>query len=124
MGFFKFILAVLPFFRDLLTNNKDMNRLVDTHKSTTGLLFINIFLFVLYLYAFNEARDRDFVIAEAIYREKRLEEKITSLDLYYTKKLEDRETLFAERLGVKDQEVDYYKRLVADSETRSKRCSR
>lgn len=121
MMLFKIILAVFPFFKELFTNNKDLHDLVDNHKSMTGLLLVNVFLFILYLYAFNEARSRDFAILEAIQREKQLEEQISSLDSYYTKKLEDREQLFADRLELKKTEIDHYKQLLCE---RAKVCDR
>lgn len=121
MGLFKIILAVFPFFRELFTNNKDLDHVVTHHKTTTALLMINIVMFVLYLYAYNEARTRDFVIVEAVSREKRLEEQVSSLDLYYQKKIDDREDLHRGHLELKKQEIDHYKALLSEVTQQCKR---
>ena len=121
MGLLKIILAVFPFFRELFTNNKDLDHVVTNHKTTTALLMINITMFVLYLYAYNEARERDFVIVEAVSREKRLEEQVSSLDLYYKKRLDDREELHRSHLEIKKQELDHYKTLLSEA---SQRCGK
>lgn len=118
MGLLKIILAVFPFFRELFTNNKDLDHVVTNHKTTTALLMINITMFVLYLYAYNEARERDFVIVEAVSREKRLEEQVSSLDLYYKKRLDDREDLHRSHLEIKKQELDHYKMLLRETTQR------
>lgn len=121
MAIFKIILAVFPFFSELFTNNKDLDHVVTHHKTTTALLMTNIVMFVLYLYTYNEARSRDMIIVEAVSRGNRLEEQISSLDLYYQNRLKDREELHGQHLEIKAREVDHYKALLSSSAQQCKK---
>lgn len=67
MGFFTFIKSltvIWPFIKEILVSNKALQEKIRRNKATTTYLLANIFIFVLFVYAFSEARGKDTSIVQ------------------------------------------------------------
>lgn len=104
MGILKVIFALIPFLREVLFNNQELNLMLAKNKSTVSLLIVNVFMLAITLYMTNELSRRDAKILELMNKESVLESKITDLDGFFKRQLSEYNRIGEERLRMRDDE--------------------
>ena len=104
MGILKVIFALIPFLREVLFNNQELNVMLAKNKSTVSLLIVNVFMLSITLYMTNELSRRDAKILELMNKENVLESKITDLDDFFKRQLSEYNRIGEERLRMRDDE--------------------
>lgn len=104
MGILKVIFALIPFLREVLFNNQELNVMLAKNKSTVSLLIVNVFMLAITLYMTNELSRRDAKILELMNKESVLESKITDLDNFFKRQLSEYNRIGEERLRMRDDE--------------------
>lgn len=104
MGILKVIFALIPFLREVLFNNQELNVMLAKNKSTVSLLIVNVFMLAITLYMTNELSRRDAKILELLNKESVLESKITDLDSFFKRQLSEYNRIGEERLRMRDDE--------------------
>lgn len=104
MGILKVIFALIPFLREVLFNNQELNLMLAKNKSTVSLLIVNVFMLAITLYMTNELSRRDAKILELMNKESVLESKITDLDDFFKRQLSEYNRIGEERLRMRDDE--------------------
>lgn len=104
MGILKVIFALIPFLREVLFNNQELNVMLAKNKSTVSLLIVNVFMLAITLYMTNELSRRDAKILELMNKESVLESKITDLDSFFKRQLSEYNRIGEERLRMRDDE--------------------
>ena len=104
MGILKVIFALIPFLREVLFNNQELNVMLAKNKSTVSLLIVNVFMLAITLYMTNELSRRDAKILELMNKENVLESKITDLDDFFKRQLSEYNRIGEERLRMRDDE--------------------
>lgn len=104
MGILKVIFALIPFLREVLFNNQELNVMLAKNKSTVSLLIANVFMLAITLYMTNELSRRDAKVLELMNKESVLESKITDLDSFFKRQLSEYNRIGEERLRMRDDE--------------------
>ncbi len=104
MGILKVIFALIPFLREVLFNNQELNVMLEKNKSTVSLLIVNVFMLAITLYMTNELSRRDAKILELMNKENVLESKIIDLDDFFKRQLSEYNRIGEERLRMRDDE--------------------
>lgn len=104
MGILKVIFALIPFLREVLFNNQELNVMLAKNKSTVSLLIVNVFMLAITLYMTNELSRRNTKILELMNKESVLESKITDLDDFFKRQLSEYNRIGEERLRMRDDE--------------------
>lgn len=104
MGILNVIFALIPFLREVLFNNQELNVMLAKNKSTVSLLIVNVFMLAITLYMTNELSRRDAKILELMNKESVLVSKITDLDSFFKRQLSEYNRIGEERLRMRDDE--------------------
>lgn len=115
MGLLKLVLMMVPFLKDSILNNPELTMVIRRNRTAMGLLLVNLALFVLYLYTYNDARSKDFAVTAITHRRDQLDHELKETQDYYTRRLQDVDSLHQERLAAKDREIEFYRKRLDES---------
>lgn len=105
LTFFKGIAVLWPFLKEILIGNKKIREALIRNKLSTFFTLANIFTFILFVYAFGEARTKDAVIATLRGEVKTVETSIREQKEQYERQLREKDDYYKPLLVAKDAET-------------------
>lgn len=82
----KILSYLFPFLKEIVLGNTQIKEILARNKLVTAFVTVNLLLFGLYMYAWTEARNKDYALIENLGKVSQLEERLTTAKEHWDEK--------------------------------------